>query len=172
MLLALLLAYWAVLLRPPALGGDTLYVFVRGTSMLPTYEGGDLVVIRKQDRYDIGDVVTFTPAGSRAHVIHRIVATEGERYVLRGDNRDSNDPWRPTAAQIQGTPLFSVPRLGLWMVMVAGSPVLTATLAGGVTFLVIALSGPGPQPPRLAGAGGPSAPPPGPGRGRTPTRRR
>ena len=152
----MVIAYWAVLLRPPVLGGDTSYVFVRGTSMLPTYEAGDLVLIRKQPTYDVGDVVTFTPAGTNGHIIHRIVAKDGDRFVMRGDNRTKVDPWRPTADDINGRPMVAVPGLGLWLLAIAGSPMLTAALAGGVTFAVVLLSGPrrAAPPRRRAGGGG------------------
>lgn len=151
MLLGLLIAYWAALLRPPALGGDTEYVFVRGTSMYPTYEGGDLVVIRKQRAYRVGDVVAFTPAGSTAHVIHRIVGVDGERYVMQGDNRNAIDPWRPTAEEINGKPMFMVPQLGRYLLLIAGSPAAQAGAAAVATFLTVAWPRRTPRPAPLTG---------------------
>ena len=38
---------WVTVLRPAVLGGDAAYVIVDGRSMEPTYEDGDLVLVRR-----------------------------------------------------------------------------------------------------------------------------
>ena len=39
------LAIWMVLFRPQSLGGGAMYIVVRGNSMQPTYQTGDLVFV-------------------------------------------------------------------------------------------------------------------------------
>ena len=97
----LVLAGCFVTLRPAALGGPVQYVIVVGQSMEPTLYSGDLVVIRRQDEYAVGDIVSSeTPIGP---VMHRIVGGDGdEGFVSQGDNNEISDPWRPTTSEIVG----------------------------------------------------------------------
>jgi signal peptidase len=111
------LAAWWLLLRPVSLGGGTSYVVIRGDSMLPVYNTGDLVVLRGASSYKVGDIVGYhVPKGELGEgllVVHRIVggdATSG--YVLQGDNNPAPDPWQPTVDLIDGTPWVAIPAVG------------------------------------------------------------
>ena len=97
----LVLSGWFVTLRPAALGGPVQYVIIEGQSMEPTLHSGDLVVIRRQSEYAVGDIVSIeTPIGP---VMHRIVGGDGdEGFVSQGDNNGIADPWRPTTSEIVG----------------------------------------------------------------------
>ena len=57
-LLAAAVAVWVVALRPQALGGPALYIVVRGSSMLPTFETGDLVVLQSASSYAVSPAST------------------------------------------------------------------------------------------------------------------
>ena len=135
-------AGWFVYLRPPVLGGTTAYVFVRGDSMEPTYHTGDLVLVRKEPSYEVGDIAAFAVAGAngrQAVVIHRITSVERDgTHVLQGDNRDQPDPWHPTEHEIVGTPLLLLPGAGRWLAELAARPfflaLLCATIAGVLVF--------------------------------------
>lgn len=108
------LAAWFFWLRPVALGGPASYIVVSGVSMEPTLRTGDLVVTQRQNLYGTGDVVAFPVTGGV--VIHRIVGGTAEGgYVTRGDNRSSDDLWRPTADQILGRMWIRLPRVGTWV---------------------------------------------------------
>ncbi len=105
---------WFFLLRPASLGGPASYVVVSGTSMEPTLYTGDLVITRRQDSYEVGNIVAFRVEDGL--VIHRIVGGTAESgYVLRGDNRDSNDQWRPAPREIAGRLWLRLPRVGRWV---------------------------------------------------------
>ncbi len=146
LVLVALLAAWAVLLRPTALGGPATYVVVSGTSMQPTLWTGDLVVLRTQDAYDVGDVVTYpVPEGAPGAgdlVIHRIVGgSPRSGFTTRGDNRERADDWTPTAAQVLGREWFVVPRAGSLLTRL-GDPSMLAALGGGAAVVFIMLAGP------------------------------
>jgi signal peptidase I len=69
---------------------------VEGTSMYPTLEGGDLVVIQPVSMNDvhIGDIVVYTPPCSDEHfsVIHRVVSgTPDGGFITQGDNNPLPD---------------------------------------------------------------------------------
>lgn len=105
---------WFFLLRPASLGGPASYVIVSGTSMEPTLYTGDLVITRRQESYEVGDIVAFRVEDGL--VIHRIVGGTAESgYVLRGDNRDSSDWWRPTPQEIAGRMWVRLPGMGRWV---------------------------------------------------------
>jgi signal peptidase I len=137
MALALVLGGWFAFLRPPALGGGTELVFVRGDSMRPTFAPGDLVVTRKSGSYSTGEVVAFEVAGGQARVIHRIVADTSEGFATKGDNRTSTDPWTPSASDITGRAVLRIPRIGALLLVVTQSPLRIAAFAGLAAFLVV-----------------------------------
>lgn len=55
-----------------------------GTSMQPTLVAGDELTLGTVDTVEVGDVVLFHYHGR--HILHRVVAIEGDRYTMRGDN--------------------------------------------------------------------------------------
>lgn len=143
---------WAFTLRPQALGGPAVFVAVRGSSMLPTYEHGDLVVVQSSATYKVGDVVAYrVPAGevgSGKVVIHRIVdgdATTG--FTLQGDNNSAPDAWRPRQADMVGIATFRVSNAGRLIALVQ-QPVILAGLASAIVVTVFLARPPGPSRPR------------------------
>ena len=97
-------------LAPGALGGDFSYVLIRGTSMAPDLVNDDLVLLRRATDYDVGDAVAYRSGLLGVTVLHRIVDDDGERFTLRGDNRDTDDSYRPTPDEILGRQWIVVPR--------------------------------------------------------------
>jgi signal peptidase len=140
------LAGWFVMLRPAALGGPATYVMVSGTSMQPTFENGDLVVLRHQSSYRRGDIIVYevpNGPGTGKLIIHRIIggdATEG--FVTQGDNRDRPDEWRPVAGNVKGSLWVRVPGAGKVLALLRTPPVFAA-LAGGIAVFVLLMRTPG-----------------------------
>ena len=142
------------------------YVVVSGHSMEPTLRTGDVVVLRRSSSYGKGEVIAYkVPAGGPGAgliVIHRVVGGNArEGYLMRGDNKQFNDPWRPRPADVVGHEIAMVPKIGL-AIRYIRSPLGFAFVAGMLT-VTIALGG-GDAPPRER----PASPEPGSGR----TRRR
>jgi signal peptidase len=88
----LLIAMW-----PASLGGWTSYVIVHGQSMNPTYASGDLVVVREEAHYRIGDIIAYKipkPSPIAGHmVIHRVKEITPKGILTQGDNRETEDEW-------------------------------------------------------------------------------
>ncbi|MGA9746610.1 MAG: signal peptidase I [Nocardioides sp.] len=102
---------------PKATGSHPLTVL--SGSMEPTYDPGDVVVVRPTDADDlqIGDVVTFQPeSGNPDLTTHRVVAVvltdQGRAYTTQGDANDAVDPAPVMPAQVRGTVWYSVPLVG------------------------------------------------------------
>ncbi len=135
---------WALLLRPQALGGPAAYVIVSGKSMEPSLRNGDLVVALKKSSYSVGDVVAYRipegEEGAGALVIHRITGGSARAgYLLRGDNREGEDLWRPKPRDIAGDMRVHIPRVGLLFTFVR-TPLGMAVFAGLAAFFLIGTS--------------------------------
>jgi signal peptidase I len=152
---------WYLVLGPSVFGGPATYVFVSGTSMEPTLSTGDLVITRPGS-YAVGDIVAFrlpedsgaTPGGTL--VIHRIVGgSERDGYVMRGDNRMGDDPWRPKPSDVAGRAWIIIPGIAPVLTMLR-EPAVFGSLAAGITVFLIILGGDGSRR-RRAGDALPSA---------------
>lgn len=132
---------WFVFLRPPGLGGDSHYVFIKGDSMEPTYHTGDLVIVRGRRSYEPGQVAAFqvrSPSGQTI-VIHRIRSVEPDgTHILRGDNRPGDDPWHPTADEILGVPIAVIPRAGTVAGHIAANPLLLGLVCAAIAGIAAA----------------------------------
>lgn len=138
-----ILAAWWLYLAPASIGGPASYVVIRGDSMLPVLEGGDLVIVMAADRYAVGDVVAYrVPAGELGEgsvVIHRIVAGDSSGgWVVEGDNNPAPDPWRPRSPDLVGTAWLRVPLLGR-AISVVLQPAVAGALAAAVVAGILAL---------------------------------
>ena len=138
--LVVLFGAWFSLFRPVSLGGPATWVVIRGSSMQPTYDTGDLVVMHASDVYASGDVVAYrVPQGQIGEgrvVVHRLVGSDNGAWDVLGDNNDSLDPWRPTNADILGTPWFTVPGAGR-VVAWLHQPVVLAALASAIVVSLL-----------------------------------
>lgn len=120
---------WAFFLRPVFLGGPASYIIVSGVSMEPTMYTGDLAVLLSQDGYELGDIVAFKAPGG--NVIHRIVGGSAEAgFTMRGDNKNSVDPWKPKPDEILGKLWVHVPGAGRALAYLRQPLPLAATVAG------------------------------------------
>lgn len=145
---AAVVAFWMVMLRPVSLGGPATYVVVRGDSMLPGFQAGDLVILQASDGYGAGDVVGYRipqgEVGAGLIVVHRIVGGDGQRgFTLMGDNNPAPDPWLPDASDVAGRVWLQVPGLGRAIVFLH-QPVAAGALAVSLlVMLVLARRRPG-----------------------------
>ncbi len=109
-----LVAAW-IAFAPLKIGGQASYVMVNGISMEPNYHTGDLVIVRKAQTYQVGDVVTYRDAEMGAYVIHRIIAVEQGHFVIKGDNNSWIDAYHPTDNEIVGKQWIYAPKAGTAM---------------------------------------------------------
>lgn len=107
------------------LGVFPAYRVVNSESMIPVYYEGDVVFIKKVEpsTLEVGDIIVFKSKRGTIPIVHRIVEIierEGNLYfVTQGDSNafvDSYyDPGVPEN-KIIGTPVFKIPRIGLFSV--------------------------------------------------------
>jgi signal peptidase len=140
-----LVGAWVFFLRPTALGGPASYLFVSGTSMLPTLQTGDLVIARADANYEAGDIVAYRvpegQPGAGALVIHRIIGGNGVGgFDIQGDNRDEPDDWHPRASDIVGSLWLRIPGAGTAIAWIK-QPGVFAPLMAGLVVMFILLGG-------------------------------
>jgi signal peptidase I len=99
-------------LAPRQMGGRAAYVTTAGTSMEPLLHQGDLALVYPSATYQVGDVVAYRNPDIHQVVLHRIVALDGDRLVLQGDNNTWLDAYRPGRDQVLGEMAVRVPGLG------------------------------------------------------------
>ncbi len=153
LLVVLLAAAW-VSFAPTEVGGPAAYVIVNGNSMEPGYYKGDLVVVRQEARYQVGDIVAYHYP-DLGKVIHRIVAQEGNEFTLKGDHNTWLDGFHPTPADIIGKAWIHLPALGKTVEQLR-EPLNMAILAGvlGIVATIGILGG---KPSRFRRHGRPAA---------------
>jgi signal peptidase I len=137
---------WFTLLRPANLGGPATYLVIRGSSMLPRYVTGDLVILRQEPAYRTGEIVGYRvpqgQIGAGSLVIHRIAGGDPiHGFVVRGDNNPAPDPWRPHPSDIAGTAWVMIPRVGQAIAAVR-SPILLAGMCAAIVVTVVLLRAP------------------------------
>jgi signal peptidase I len=130
-----------VFLWPTRLGGSSELLVVHGDSMEPTFDHGDIVLVRSSGHYDVGDTVAFrVPSGPAEgmRVVHRIVALDATtgRLTTRGDNRATNDHFEITALDVDGRVLVRIPWAGHVLFVMSRWWVLAAAL-GALTVLLV-----------------------------------
>jgi signal peptidase len=105
-----------------ALGTQMPMVSVVSTSMVPTLNVGDLILVAAAD-YKVGDIIVFNAPGVRqGPIIHRIIAVNGDGTLqTKGDNNPGQLPYERSIAKSQiigkarlALPLLGYPRLALF----------------------------------------------------------
>lgn len=115
----LVLAVAALVVAVPA-AVDGMPLSVLSGSMRPTYEPGDLVVIKPKEPTDIriGDVITYqVHSGESELIAHRVIeknsSTDGSvSFITQGDTNDVPDATPIRDVQIHGTVWYRIPMLG------------------------------------------------------------
>lgn len=132
---------------PQRLGGRAAWVMVSGTSMLPRFHTGDLVLVEHQASYHVGEVVAYRvpkgQVGAGYVVIHRIIGGNGRTgWRMKGDNRTAPDLWHPTDHDVIGSKLLRIPHA--WFVLrLLHMPLMLGLFAGFAAFFLIVLGGGG-----------------------------
>jgi signal peptidase I len=119
---------------PTQIGGQASYVTIRGVSMEPLIHRGDLVILKKQSSYKVGDIVGYRSSVLHELVLHRIKAVEGDHFVMQGDANPAPDSDQPTPAQVVGERWIQLDGMGTWLQR-ARDPKGAALLSGLAVLL-------------------------------------
>ncbi len=135
--LVVMLVTW-VIFAPIQAGGQSAYIQIIGSSMEPTFHVGDLVLVRADANYNIGDIVAYKNAELKSNVFHRIIGIENSHFTLRGDNNSWIDAYRPSSDEVIGKLWLHLPRAGTLLQKIR-QPINMALIAGTLAG-ILALS--------------------------------
>jgi len=121
--------------------GDT-YLTVTGHSMEPTYDIGDVLVVKRPTGQELehkGQIVVVTFGANaletgQGQYVHRVYQPTPTGAWLKGDNNAVADPHEVTPAQVIGTPRLLLPG------NVGAAFMALQTLAGRASLLVLILA--------------------------------
>jgi len=112
-------AFWLVLtitvwvaFAPIQAGGQSAYIMVIGKSMEPNFHLGDMIIVRQNPHYNVGDIVAYKNMQMNSNVFHRIIGQEGGRYIMKGDNNAWVDTYRPLPEEVIGKLWVDLPGAG------------------------------------------------------------
>lgn len=94
----------------PQVLGYSQYIVTTG-SMEPNLSPGDLILVKAEDQYELGDVVTFHDSHGSV-VTHRIMGTVGDQFITQGDANNTEDGDLLSAEQIIGKLQQVLPGMG------------------------------------------------------------
>ena len=101
-------------------------------SMEPTLSVDDLILVKEQESYSLGDVVVFQDVGSL--VVHRIAHMEDDTIITQGDANNVSDAPIPFSA-VKGRVILSIPYAGI-IVNFIKTPVGTLCIIAAAIALV------------------------------------
>ena len=101
-------------------------------SMEPTLSVGDLLIVREETGYQVGDIVVYQ-SGTTA-VVHRIIAMDAETVTTQGDANNAADEAMPLDA-IVGKVIAVIPLVG-YTAWVLKSPLGILATAAAAVLLV------------------------------------
>ncbi|MBI5456680.1 signal peptidase I [Candidatus Kaiserbacteria bacterium] len=97
--------------------GNVQIKIVKSGSMEPAIKTGSVVVLKPQESYKVGDVITFgEDTGTQIPTTHRIIEVrqEGSQtfYMTKGDANEDPDNVQIAKSEVEGRVLFNVPYAG------------------------------------------------------------
>ena len=101
-------------------------------SMEPAIMTDDLILVKAEDSYGLGDVVVFQ--SGRMLIVHRLVAMDGETAITRGDANNVDDA-AIHISQIKGKVIAQIPHVGK-VIRILKTPVATVLMIGAAVLSV------------------------------------
>lgn len=117
----------------PQVFGYSQYIVTSG-SMEPSFSAGDMILVKEQEEYNLGDVVTFLdPQG--ATVTHRIVGRVSGQFITQGDANNVEDQDLLPPGNILGKVQTVLPGAGSAAMFLRSPLGLLVLLAVGVLLI-------------------------------------
>lgn len=102
---------------------------VQTVSMEPELHVGDMVIVHKETRYNVGDIVSYRSASGRSAITHKLIAVENGQFITQGTaNNVADEPIDP--ARVYGKVVRILPGAGnpAWRIALVGLAALVLLL--------------------------------------------
>lgn len=109
-------------------------------SMEPTLSVYDVIIVKKQDNYNLGDIITFyvpEEDGKMVCYTHRIVSVGDGFYLTQGDNNQQWDEWTVYRQNVVGTIQARIPKIGKFVLGFSKIPLDAWRIAIVVVFSIL-----------------------------------
>lgn len=110
-----------------ALRTDSPMMAVVSDSMKPTFERGDLIIVRgvsSPEEISVNDIIVFKLEGHRVSTVHRVVEVVDQggrvRFRTKGDANPNPDARLVRPEEVRGKVLFWIPNLGFLSIWLRG----------------------------------------------------
>ena len=123
-----------------SINGYSAQTIISG-SMEPTLSVYDVIIVKKQDNYNLGDIITFyvpDEEGNMVSYTHRIVSIGDGFYLTQGDNNQQWDEWTVYRQNVVGTIQARIPGIGKYVLAFSKIPLSTWRIAIIVVFSILA----------------------------------
>lgn len=80
-------------------------LIVESNSMFPEFEKGNIIIIKEEKEYNIGDIITFLD-DTGTLVTHRIIEKYEDGFFTKGDNNNTQDKEKVTIPKISGKVIY------------------------------------------------------------------
>lgn len=121
--------------------GINPYIVISG-SMEPTYPTGCVIYVKPVEASEVkaGDPITFTLNAEGTIGTHRVVEVDEENkcFYTKGDNNEDADGKPVPFANLLGTPVYHIPKLGYFADFISHAPGMYVAIAVGC-FLFLML---------------------------------
>lgn len=125
-----------VLLRDPLpMPFNKGIAIVMSGSMEPTLSVDDLVIVEKEEKYNIGDIVIYQTNNNL--IIHRIIEIDDKEFIAKGDFNNTEDT-KQDIDVIKGKMIVAIPKVG-YIVYLLKKPVVTISLVV-ISLLLLEIS--------------------------------
>ena len=137
MLICVILAFALTGIR---LFGINPYIVISG-SMEPTYPTGCVIYVKPVSAAEVkvGDPITFTLNAEGTIGTHRVVEVDEENkcFYTKGDNNEDADGKPVPFANLLGTPVYHIPKLGYFADFISHAPGMYVAISGGAVLIML-----------------------------------
>lgn len=110
-MLLMYVGYTRLILKDPAsLTKTTSFYKVKTGSMKPTLNIGDYILVEKQDKYEVGDIITYKDNNS--YTTHRIAKINNEEIITKGDANNIEDENITLLCNVKGKYIKKINKFG------------------------------------------------------------
>lgn len=113
--------------------GYTIFQVITG-SMSPTINPQDIVIVKLTDNVKTNDIITFRVGND--FVTHRMIGTEEDKIITRGDANNSQDA-PITKDVIVGKVVFIISNVAIWIKVIKEPIVIAAIIISIIVIKII-----------------------------------
>lgn len=78
---------------------------VSSNSMIPVFEKNDAIIVKKQENYEVGDIVTYR-SEENCLITHRIIEKYENVFITKGDHNNVEDEEKVKPEDIVGKVIY------------------------------------------------------------------